>query len=341
MTIQKPEVLYYCKLCGRHNLISRATHKIPPMGADSQKCPGDLVTQAAQSCLNCHYKDVRGCPDTTVVKSTPWNGCYAWCKIPSSSVPSVPSVVNPLPVPTLKGGRDQATAKELIKRWQEAQVGLRRVVSFGLLAWETKDMLPHGQFGPWLAAHCPSLTRVDSKTGIAKPSSSLSSYMELTKGVLESTGFTVEKYLQHISNSQSIRNCHGGKYLHIADKKLSPEALELKTKICNVVDGKTAKQLFLNFKQAKQDASGNIIVKRGRLDGQGGASKLQRDKKQQIDEKARLDEMEIRRAEVTEWLKEVSDDKHLGLLAPDQDFADALDLAAGYLRRLARKTPTT
>jgi len=75
--------------------------------------------------------------------------------------------------------------------------------------------------------------------------------------------------------------------------------------------------------------------------GQGGASKLQREASQQLKEGARLEAMAIRRAEVTEWLNEVSDDKHLGMLAADADFLAALELCAGYLRRLAGKTSAT
>jgi hypothetical protein len=241
--------------------------------------------------------------------------------------------------PTLSDGHDQATAKELLKRFNDAQTGMRRVVAFGLLAWEVKETkLKHGEFGAWLAAHCPKLCRPDSSTGKPKASDALNTYMGLTKGVLESVGFSVEKYLEHISNSRMPGICHGGKYLLLADKKLPESVRPLKDKICALVDGKTQRQLFLEFKQAEPDETGVIKPKHGRLKGQGGATKLQRDTAQQASENARLEALELRAVETSEWLLEVSDDKHLGLISEltRTRFCAALDTAAGYLRRLSK-----
>jgi hypothetical protein len=169
--------------------------------------------------------------------------------------------------PTLSDGQDKTTAKELTKRFSDAQSGMRRIVALGLFAWEIKETkLKHGQWGAWLSAHCPKLTRIDQATNQPKPSTALSGYMDLTRGVLDNLGFTVEKYLAHISNSRLPGICQGGKYLLLPDKKLPAEVLPLKEKICSLVDGKTQRQLFLEFKQT--DADGKPKV--GRLQGQGG-----------------------------------------------------------------------
>lgn len=240
-------------------------------------------------------------------------------------------------VPTLNDGHDQATAKQLLKLFTDAQTGMRRIVALGLYAWEIKECkLKHGEWGSWLAAHCPRLTREDT-AGKPKASASLSSYMELTKNVLESVGFTVEKYLKHVSNSQTLGICHGGKYLLLPDKKLSEDARELKEKLCSVVDGKTQRQLFLEFKQAEDDGNGNPTPKRGRLKGQGGATVEQREAAQQAEEKARLEALELKATEATEWLLEVSDDKHLGLMPSEirEKLLIALETAVGYLRTLS------
>jgi hypothetical protein len=244
-------------------------------------------------------------------------------------------------IPTLNDGHDQAAAKQLTKLFTDAQTGMRRIVALGLFAWEIKEQkLKHGEFGPWLAAHCPKLVRSDSSTGKPKPSNALSSYMELTKGVLDQLGFTVEKYLKHISsNSLGGGICHGGKYLLLPDKKLPQDVLPLKEKICALVDGKTKCQLFSEFKQAEEDDTGTVKPKRGRLKGQGGATKVQRENAQQLAEAGRIDAMEIEATRISEWLLEHADDQHLGLINEHSrgQLLDALDTAAGYLRRFAKK----
>jgi len=241
--------------------------------------------------------------------------------------------------PSLIDGHDAATAKQLLKFYTDAQTGMRRVIALGLFAWEVKEQkLKHGQFGAWLATHCPKLVTTDTTTGKAKPSRALQSYMELTKGVLEAEGYTIEKYLAHISNAHAMRICQGGKYLLLPDKKLPEEARELKAKICDLVDGKTKRQLFAEFKQAEEDETGEVKVKRGRAKGEGGASKQQRENAQQFAESARIEAIELQAIETKDWLMEVSDDKHLGLIPDDtrRQLLEALDTAAGYLRRFKK-----
>lgn len=350
---QKPqEKLYHCKLCGRSNFVKRGSHR-HPSGEPGLACRGDFEELSPQSCFNCNFKASRACPDASVITRSPWKGCSAWFRQPASPEPAdrkasiladyqaakkaagMPSAV--AIVPTLNDGHDKATAKELLKRFTEAQTGLRRVVAFGLLAWEVKEnKLKPGQFGTWMAAHCPSLTRIDSATGKPKPSSSLTSYMNLTKSVLESVGLPVNKYLNHISNSQQLGICHSGKYLLLPDKKLSPEALELKGKICELVDGKTAKQLFSEFKQAEEYAEGNLRVKHGRLKGQGGATAAHRESAQQRSEQDRLEALDLEATKTAEWLLQVADDKHLGMISSTtrDQLRFSLEAALGYLRNL-------
>jgi hypothetical protein len=167
--------------------------------------------------------------------------------------------------------------------------------------------------------------------------------MELTRNVLESVGFTVEKYLAHISNSQTLRICHGGKYLLLPDKKLPEDVRPLKEKICALVDGKTQRQLFLEFKQAEDDGNGNPTPKRGRLKGQGGATVEQREAAQQAEEAARLEALELKATEVVEWLIEVTDDQHLGLISTltREHLLAACETAASYLRHTIRASRNT
>jgi hypothetical protein len=104
----------------------------------------------------------------------------------------------------------------------------------------------------------------------------------------------------------------------------------------SLIENKTQRQLFFEFKQAEEDASGNARPKIGRLKGHGGATKLQRDTAQQLGEKARLEALDLKAVEVSEWLMQVSDDKHLGLISKEtrEQLSLALQTAAGYLRNL-------
>ena len=68
---------------------------------------------------------------------------------------------------TLKGGNDALAAKQLNKLFTEAQNGMRRVIALGLFAWEIKEgQLKHGEFGAWLAEHCPKLATQISHYGV-------------------------------------------------------------------------------------------------------------------------------------------------------------------------------
>lgn len=247
------------------------------------------------------------------------------------------------PAPTLSDGHDAAYAKELRARYKDAQTGLRRVVNFGLLAWEIKETkLKHGQFGSWLAAHVPELTMQDSKSGKAKPSVTLNTYMHLTKGVLEGIGFTVGKYLEHISNSQQLRICHGGKYLLAADKKLPEEARQLKEKICELIDGKTQKQLLLEFKQVEDTEAEAIKAKRGNLSGKG-CTKAARERAALVEEEARLTELTLSAEDTSKWLLENADHQRIGML-PDKTFSDLLtacETALAYMRPVAEARRST
>jgi hypothetical protein len=108
--------------------------------------------------------------------------------------------------------------------------------------------------------------------------------------------------------------CHGGKFLLLPPKKLSDAATKLKDEICNRVDGKTAKQIRLAFGQVEEDETGAVKPKRGRLKGQGGASKEQRAAAAAAEEKARVDEIEIKADGFCAWIDEHCDDKGLGLI---------------------------
>ena len=238
------------------------------------------------------------------------------------------------PAANLKSGNDAAAAKQLNKLFTEAQNGMRRVVALGLFAWEIKEgQLKHGEFGAWLAVHCPKLATLDSVTGKPRASRALSGYMELTKNVLESCGCpTINKYLATIAKCANDAHLKPGQFLLIADKKVPETLAPMREKIFELVDGKTQRSLFLEFKQCDDDSD---KPKRGRLKGQGGATKEQRANAEELERQERITEKKLKAQEVGEWLIEMSDDKGFGeiLKTLELDILDrGMEQARGYIK---------
>jgi len=243
-------------------------------------------------------------------------------------------VLPPIKIPKLDDGSDKDTSKRLNKMFSDAQTGMRKIISLGLFAWEIKEAkLKHGEFGAWLSAHCPKLVTIGTVTQKPKPSRSLQGYMELTKNVLESAGITtIERYLETVVKCANAAHLKPGGFLLIADKKVPEDIKEVREKICAIVDGKTQRQLFLEFKQADDDTG---RPKLGRLKGQGGATKAQRASAQERDYQERITERKLKALEIAEWLTEMSDDKGLGEIfgTPELIQLDvAMETARGYIR---------
>lgn len=236
----------------------------------------------------------------------------------------------------LKNGNDAQIAKQLVSLFHEAQNGMRRIVALGLFAWEIKEtQLKHTEWGPWLAQHAPELSRADAGTGKPKASSALSNYMELTKGVLESVGFkTIEKWTDEVSKFPRGGNLEHGGILLLADKKVPDAVKPLREKICQLVDGKTQRQLFLEFKQA-DDNDENPKPHRGQLPGSKGLTKEMRELAAQRLEAERLNELEEEILERNDWLLKIADARNLGMMDSKliKKFVDAADTASGFARR--------
>src|ERR1051326_1943922 len=152
---------------------------------------------------------------------------------------------------------ETATAVGLLNQlYREAQNGLRRVVAFGLYCYEVKDRIPHGKFGPWLKEHCPDISWRTVRC-----------YMQLSSTVLENCGLQINDFLQIGS---TLPFCRGGKLLLLEDDKVPAEVKPLREKICGLIDGKSARQLFLEFKTAEEDENGKVSV----LPARGGGDRV-------------------------------------------------------------------
>lgn len=121
----------------------------------------------------------------------------------------------------------------------------KQAVWFGIFLLEVKrrgkedKSIPHGEFGPWLKRNAGHLSW-----------ETVCSYMRLARDVCEKGRIQISEFSEI---------CQGGKL---------PEA------VLKIIEGKTQQQLFLEFKQAKSDADGNLEVMRGRREGEGGKRSL-------------------------------------------------------------------
>ena len=239
-------------------------------------------------------------------------------------------------VPKLKSGGDSGAAEKLLGLFTDAQHGLRKIIALGLYAWHLKENeLQHGEWGPWLAANRPELSRLDSATGKPKASNQLTTYMQLTKGALEKVGFkTIASFLKEAAKFPAIGNLPAGGFLLVEDKKVPPEVKPLHDKICDLVDGKTQNQLFWEFKQADDDEG---KPKRGRLKGSSGLTKSQRERAAARAEQERLANLEDWAGDTADALIENADAKNAGMLPAKAraKLLDAVDTMAGFLRRVA------
>jgi len=224
----------------------------------------------------------------------------------------------------------KAAAEKFGQLHHEAQTGLRRVVAFGLFCFEMQEVhLKQGQFGRWLAQYHPECAKQKKDTDWWEASSALNSWMKLTKDTLEAVGLDVNKYLAQV-NSFRVGS---GDLLLLPDNKVPKAARPLREEICNVLDGKTARQLMLEFKQMDEEGQ----VKRGRLKGCKGTTREQREAARERERQQQIADASDSAEELARFIGEQCDDEHLGL-ADEKSFKQAFDayvLLKGYIEPLA------
>jgi hypothetical protein len=241
-------------------------------------------------------------------------------------------------IPKLRSGNDAEAADQLTHLFDDAQNGMRKIIVLGLFAWEIKQgQLKHGQFGAWLAAHCPKLATIDSATGKPKTSRALNGYMGLTKNVLESAGFaTIQKYLGTAGKSANDADLGHGQFLLIEEKNVPDKLKSVRDKIFEIVDGKSQRQLFAEFKQPDEDSDDSPTPKRGQLKGSKGLTKEMRERAAQREEAARIAELEEATKDTTKFLLENSDIRGFAAIDPKilAKLTEAMETAQGFIRRL-------
>jgi len=205
-------------------------------------------------------------------------------------------------VPSVKSGDDEQLAEQFVELFTDATNGMRRILAFGIFAWQIKLLqLKHGQFGPWVKARCES-------KGVSYRS--VRSYMQLTQSSLEACGVKLKPAL---AKWQTLPISHCGEFLLLPEGKVPESVKPIREKLTALVNGKSARQLFLEFKQSEDDGDEDVkpTPKRGRLKGQGGATKEQRAAAQAAQEQAEIDAMEIEAQDLCKWIDDVCDAKHL------------------------------
>jgi len=220
---------------------------------------------------------------------------------------------------------EELRIKTLRALYNDAQTGLRRVVAFGLYCFQVKAAMPHGQFMPWLKKELPDLGDRTVRT-----------HMGLTKNVLEACGIKMADYLQ-IGCTQPI--CRTGKFLLMPEKKVPAEVKPLREKICALVDGKTQRQLQLEFTQVDEDENGELKPKRGQLKGSKGLTKEQRLAAKEREERERIEDMELDAKDWIKWAEKHADDKHIGSMAATMPpkLREAAELIVAYCRDLEQR----
>ena len=214
-------------------------------------------------------------------------------------------------LPELKHGNDKARAKELNKLIKDAEAGLCRILKVGFFLECLADDLPHGMLGPWVESHCNRKWRTVQR------------WKQVAAGVGEALGITLKQRLEYKLHE----------VLALPLKKVPAELLAVREKIDAEIAGKSYRQLFLELKQVDEENPSK--PKRGRLKGQGGASKEQRANAAELEAQERITEKKLKAEEIADWLLQMADDQGLGEIAGTLELAaldKAMETARGYIK---------
>lgn len=227
-------------------------------------------------------------------------------------------------VPALIHGDDEAVKKQFGDLFADAQNGMRRIVTFGLFALRVKlACLKHGQFGDWVRGN---FSESAYRT--------VRSHIQLTESTLEACG--IKKLKPIFQNGSALPISNHGDFLLLPEKSVPDSLKPLREKICGIVDGKSARALFTEFKQAEEDDEGKVKKKRGRLPGQGGATKEQRAAAKLREEEERITALKLDAADTAKWCDKNGDDKNIGSIRGSKEWnrlREAVEALATYMQR--------
>lgn len=249
---------------------------------------------------------------------------------------------------SLKNGSDKVVAERLKAMHSELSGFATKSFLFGIYAHYIKEVeLKHSQFGPWLQQNAPELSRLDSKTQQPKATSSLTRHLDFAKEVVEAFGISLTTALQRIKAVTEGKFPTAGNFSRLliedtdAAKKIIPKHEELVELLAN----NSRRQVVHTLVQMEEDDNGVEKRKRGRLKGQGGATKEQREAAAAREERERLESIQIKADETTDFLLEYSDVKGFAKLdeIPGGEktlkkLADAVAYAHNFFTSLKKST---
>lgn len=162
-----------------------------------------------------------------------------------------PKKISTMAAPSLPTGNDAAVAKQLRALLDDAANGLRRILIAGFFIDRVASELPHGKFRPWLEAHCADVTW-----------RTVFRWRELARGVAQAVGLGTTAEERHALEWHHI--------LELPAAQVPEQARATRKLIDELIDGRSARQLLLDFKQVEENEVGEQFVKVGRRKGEGG-----------------------------------------------------------------------
>lgn len=327
----KLKPLFYCTICRRSDLTKQSRHM-----HKGSTCTGNFVAVDPNSCIRCYYFTNPGCASPLKQNANPATKSTCFFAPPSS--PSVASVqtkaapkklakIKKLKPISLRSGDPDQVADNFRKLFASAEDAKLRIVAFGIYAHHVKlNLLKHGQFGPWVEE-----TLKGNGSGSAGSYRTVREHMQFAESTLQAAGVKALKPL--LAKWQPLPICHSGEFLMLPEAKVPAEAKPIREKILTVLEGKTKKQLFHEWKQAEEDASGNVRPKRGNLSGKG-CTKEDRERAALAEEEARVTELNLASEDTEKWLLLIAGPKGFPCLTPERQkgLAIALETATSFIR---------
>lgn len=136
-------------------------------------------------------------------------------------------------------------AVRLESAYLEAVSGMQKVIIFGLLCVEAKDMVPHGQFQKWIEANCP---RISYRTA--------RKFKQLTEAILESLDPKMARAGHFAVKPENLFKPN--------QRSFPKEVLEFRQAILEIIENKSQHQLEFEFGIRKP--------RKGQLVGKGGTN---------------------------------------------------------------------
>lgn len=140
--------------------------------------------------------------------------------------------------PMLKSGNDAEIAAKLKTLIDDANSGLRRIIIAGLFIETIATQLDHGQLGPWIKAHC----EVQWET--------VCRWRQLAKNTADAAGIKFDACVKFEIPLHEA--------LALPAAQVPADLKEAREKIDALIEGKSARQLFMQFKSAKLNADGDL-----------------------------------------------------------------------------------